>query len=136
MLEPTISVGSVSSGGPLTVAPFGQANSYVRSVQGYPIHVNSVFIHGSDFIRQDPSGKHVRLDVNSVLKDVSGAILSFKYTGIINMTPGVAAIFGDSPDAATTPFGDACKLFSFLVDGVSTDYGQLRMWCLRRETRS
>jgi len=73
-------------------------------------------VHGSDFIRQDPSGKQVRLDVNSVLKDSSGAFISFKYTGIIDVTPGVAAVFGASPDAATTPFGNACKFFNSVCD--------------------
>jgi hypothetical protein len=57
----------------------------------------------------DPSGKHIRLEVNSILKDKSGALISYKYSGIINITPGVAAILGGNPDAKTTEFGDACK---------------------------
>jgi hypothetical protein len=57
----------------------------------------------------DPSGKHIRLEVNSILKDKSGALISYKYSGIINITPGVAAVLGGNPDAKTTEFGDACK---------------------------
>lgn len=66
-------------------------------------------MHGSDFIRQDPSGKHVRLEVNSVLKDKSGAMISYKYSGIINVTPGVGAVLSGHPEAKTTEFGDACE---------------------------
>jgi len=66
---------------------------------------------GSDFIRKDPSGKHVRLDVNSVLKDKSGAIISYKYSGIIELTPGSAAVLTGNKDAKTTDFGDARKCF-------------------------
>ena len=75
-----------------------------------PIKINAVFVHGSDFIRQDPSGKHIRLDVTSVLKDESDAAISYKYSGIINLTPGVIAVLGRSKDAKTTEFGDACEL--------------------------
>lgn len=74
-----------------------------------PIKVNAIFAHGSDFIRQDPSGKHIRLDVTSVLKDESDAVISYKYSGIINLTPGVIAVLSKSEDAKTTAFGDACE---------------------------
>jgi hypothetical protein len=74
-----------------------------------PVKVDAVFAHGSDFIRQDPTGKHARLEVTSVLKDKSGAAISYKYSGIINITPAIQAILGGSPDAKTTDFGDACK---------------------------
>jgi len=72
----------------LTVVPFITDGSFLRSEPGYPVKVDATFVHGSDFIRGDPSGKHVRLDVNSVLKDKSGAIISYKYSGIIQMTAG------------------------------------------------
>jgi hypothetical protein len=57
----------------------------------------------------DPSGKHVRLDVNSVLKDASGAYISYKYSGIIDMKPGPTAVLTGSSDAKTTEFGDVRK---------------------------
>jgi len=106
VLGSSVSVGSVSKGAPLTVVPFALENSFIRSEPGYPVKVDAVFIHGSDFIRQDPSGKHLRLDVTSVLKDKSGAVISFKYSGIINLTQQIAAVLGDSADAKTTEFGN------------------------------
>lgn len=81
----------------------------MRSAPDYPIQLDAIFTNGLDFIRMDPSGKHSRLDVNSVLKDKSGAALGFRYSGILSMTPGVLAVLGGSPDAKTTDFGDACK---------------------------
>jgi len=106
VLDPAISVGSVSQGGSLTVAPFTSEHSFLRSEPGYPVKVDAVFVHGSDFIRGDPSGKHVRLDVNSVLKDKSGAIISYRYSGIIDMKPGPTAVLTGRSDAKTTDFGD------------------------------
>jgi len=96
------------------VAPF--TSGYIRSEASYPIKVSAEFIIGTDYIRQDPSAAHVRLDVTSVLKDESGAIISFKYNGIINVTPGVAAVLGGKADAETTPFGDAFTHCSFETD--------------------
>jgi len=106
VLDPAFSVGSVSKSGPLTVVPFTSENSFLRSEPGYPVKVDATFVHGSDFIRGDPSGKHVRLDVNSVLKDKGGAIISYRYSGIIEMKPGPTAVLTDSKDAKTTDFGD------------------------------
>jgi hypothetical protein len=71
--------------------------------------IDAIFLHGSDFIRRDPSGKHMRLEVNSVLKDRTGALLTYKYSGVVTVTPGVAAVFAGTEDAKTTEFGDACE---------------------------
>jgi len=100
----------VSKGGPLTVAPFITPNSYLRSEPDYPIKVNAEFLHGSDFIRADPDGKHLRLDVNSVLKDKSGAVISYRYTGIIDFTADVARVFGGRAKKSTG-FGDVCECY-------------------------
>ena len=54
-----------------------------------------------------------RLDVNSVLKDKSGAIISYKYSGIITLTPEIGAVLGGTPDAKTTDFGNIGKCNSF-----------------------
>jgi hypothetical protein len=113
VLDPPIAIGSVSKGAPLTLAPFTSKDSFLRSEPNYPIKVDAVFIHGSDFIRQDPDGKHVRLDVNSILKDQSGAIISYKYSGIIRVTPGVAAVLGGKEGAESTDFGDTCKFCGY-----------------------
>jgi len=81
--------------------------------------VDATFLHGSDFIRADPSGKHLRLEVNSVLKDKSGAVISYKYSGILNLSPGVAAVLGGGSDAKTTGFGDASEFpFCFSLPDV------------------
>jgi hypothetical protein len=67
-------------------------------------------LHGGDYIRQDPSGKHVRLDVHSTLQDKeTGGYIKFSYKGIIDINPGTAAVLSGRSDAKTTPFGDACK---------------------------
>ncbi|CAG8982758.1 hypothetical protein HYALB_00001039 [Hymenoscyphus albidus] len=107
VMDPSFSVGSVSKGAPLTIVPFGttQGAGFIRSEPDYPIKVDAVFEHGSDFIRQDPSGKHLRLDVNSIAKDKSGAMISYKYTGIVTITPEIGAVLTGSPDAKTTSFG-------------------------------
>ncbi|TVY28108.1 hypothetical protein LHYA1_G002730 [Lachnellula hyalina] len=106
VLDPPIAVGSVSKGAPLTIAPFASTNSYLRSEANYPIKIDAVFAHGSDFIRQDPSGKHLRLDVNSVLKDKSGAVISYKYSGVMTLTPAIGAVLQGAADAKSTDFGD------------------------------
>jgi hypothetical protein len=91
------------------VVPFASQDSFIRSEPDYPVKVDAVFTHGSDFIRLDPSGKHSRLDVTSVLKDKSGAVISFHYSGLLTMSSGVRAVLGGNPDAKTTAFGDACE---------------------------
>lgn len=60
-------------------------------------------------IRQDPSGTHVRLDVNSILKDKSGAVISYRYTGTIKVTPEIGSVLSGDPSAKTTTFGNACR---------------------------
>lgn len=106
VLNAPVTVGALSNGTPLTVAPFAPSG-FLKSEPSYPVSVDAAFLHGADFIRGDPSGKHVRLDVNSILKDKSGAVISFKYSGIINVTEGVAAVLSGHADAKTTEFGDA-----------------------------
>jgi hypothetical protein len=69
-----------------------------------------VFVHGSDYIRRNPDGKHVRLDVVSILNDKSsGAVIRYNYTGVIDITGPAGKVLGGEPDAATTEFGDVCE---------------------------
>ncbi|CZR61172.1 uncharacterized protein PAC_11068 [Phialocephala subalpina] len=105
-IDPPVTVGAVSKGGPLAVVPFISDHSFIRSEPDYPIKVDAVFAHGSDFIRQDPSGKLVRLDVNSILNDKSGAVIAFKYSGIVTLTEATGKALGGGKDAKTTEFGD------------------------------
>ncbi len=81
----------------------------MKSESNYHTQVDAVVLHGADFIRQDPSGKHIRLDVNSVLKDKSGALITYKYNGIVKLNPGIVAVLAGHEDAKTTPFGDSCE---------------------------
>ena len=116
VLDAPFMAGAVAKGAPLTVVPFTSEDSYLRSEANYPIKVDAIWLHGSDFIRQDPDAKHVRLDVNSVIKDnKTSAVIGFKYTGIINVTPEVVKVLTAPADAKTTPFGDACE---FALDGI------------------
>lgn len=111
----TASIGAVSTGTALTVIPFGTEGSFIRSEPGYAVQLDAAFTHGTDFIRLDPSGKHARLDVTSILKDKSGAALSFKYSGILTMTTELTKVLNGSPDARTTGFGNACKSMRSLL---------------------
>ncbi|PBP22097.1 hypothetical protein BUE80_DR007090 [Diplocarpon rosae] len=108
-IDPPVAVGAVSRGAPLVVVPFLTQHCYLRSEPDYPIRVDAVFVHGSDFIRQDPVGGHVRLDVNSILRDQSGAFISYKYSGIVKVTPEIGAVLAGDPSAKTTSFGDVCE---------------------------
>jgi hypothetical protein len=73
------------------------------------VSVDAVFVHGSDYLRLDSSGKHARLNVDSLLKDKSGALIKYSYTGVINMSAGSGAALSGHKDAKTTAFGDVCK---------------------------
>jgi len=57
------------------------------------------------------------LDVNSVLKDKSGAVISYRYSGVIALTPGSGLVLSGSPDAKTTEFGDAFTHVLFETGG-------------------
>jgi hypothetical protein len=106
-------VGSVSQGNTLVHVSFHPNVGFLRSEEGYPVKVDAVFVHGSDYIRADPSGKYVRLEVSSLLKDKSGAAIRYDYTGTIDTTGPAGKVLSGHPDAATTDFGDACKCPSF-----------------------
>jgi Protein of unknown function (DUF3237) len=71
--------------------------------------VDATFVHGSDYIRQDASQKHVRLDVNSLLKDKSGAMIKFDYSGVIELSPQTGMALTGAEGAKTTDFGDVRK---------------------------
>ena len=138
VIDAAISVGAVSKGAALTVVPLATEESFIRSEPNYPVQVNAVFTHGSDFIRLDPSGKASRLDVTSILKDKTGAVISFQYSGIVTMTPDVRAVLGGDPEAKTTGFGNACKLqlLTPLQTAQTKEIIQSLMFFLKLETRN
>lgn len=70
-----------------------------------------MFLHGSDYLRFDPDGRHARLQVSSALRDRgSGAVVRFDYTGVIDISGPAGAVLKGLPGAGTTGFGDACEL--------------------------
>ena len=86
---------------------------FVRSEPSYPIQLDAVFAHGADYIKADPDGKHVRLEVQSLLKDKkSGACVRFNYTGTIGMEGPNGKVLRGEADAASTEHGDACKFWA------------------------
>lgn len=80
--------------------------------------LDAEYIHGADYLRLDPSGKHMRLEVSSLLKDKrSGDTLRFDYTGTIDMALAAGKVLRGEADAATTEFGEICERLedAFLV---------------------
>lgn len=88
----------------------------LKSEPGYPIQVDAVFLHGSDYIRPDPDQRHVRLEVSSLMRDAkSGAHFRFDYRGTGSTTGPAGLVLSGSPEAKTTEFGEVCKFFSWLI---------------------
>jgi len=93
----------------------------LKSEPGYPVQLDAVFVHGADYIRSDPSGRHVRLEVSSLIKDkATGAFVRYNYTGTIPLTGPAGEVLGGKQDAGTTDFGEICKflLSSLLWEGL------------------
>lgn len=49
------------------------------------------------------------------MKDKSGAVISYKYSGIITLTPAIGAVLTGAADAKTTDFGNVGELPFILV---------------------
>ncbi|KAF9776981.1 hypothetical protein IL306_004766 [Fusarium sp. DS 682] len=79
------------------------------SEPGYEPPLEATFIHGSDFIRRDPDGQWVKLEVTSVARDTSGSLLRFSYNGVVNMEGDEGRVIRGDPNATTTGFGNACE---------------------------
>ncbi|KAH9435082.1 hypothetical protein MCOR02_004039 [Pyricularia oryzae] len=98
------SIGSTRSGG-LVHAGFVPEAGSLKSEPGYPIQVDAVFLHGSDYIRPDPDQRHVRLEVSSLMRDAkSGAHFRFDYRGTGSTTGPAGLVLSGSPEAKTTEF--------------------------------
>ncbi|OBT83547.1 hypothetical protein VE02_07788 [Pseudogymnoascus sp. 03VT05] len=83
------------------------------SEPGYPIKLNASFLSGSDYIKPDASGAFFRLDVKSLLKDESGALITLNYTGQIETTEAIFKVLGGAPDAKSTGFGNISTHLTF-----------------------
>lgn len=114
-IAPPFPFGPTARGGPLNHVTILPEQGSLRSEPGYPISVDAVFVSGADFIRGDPSGTHVRLQVDALLRDgPTGAPIRLAYTGTIKTAgTGAGKVFAGAEDAGTTGFGDGCESFSF-----------------------
>ena len=102
-------IGSARSGGLSHVSFLAEGGS-VRSEPGYPLALDAVFVHGADYIRADPGGRHVRLEVSSLLKDTAtGAFVRYNYTGTIPLAGPAGRVLGGQDGAGTTEFGEVCE---------------------------
>lgn len=89
--------------------PFLSNSGTIVSEAGYPYPLHATFIHGSDFLRRDRDGQHVRLDVTSTARDDTGALLRFSYNGIVGMAGEEGKVIRGDKNATTTGFGSVCK---------------------------
>lgn len=98
--------GTLSSGPGLVYVPFIPSSGYLRSEPDYPVKLDAVFENGADYIKADPDGKQVRLEVQCVAKDkASGGLVRMNYTGTIDMASSNGKIIRGDADAATSDFG-------------------------------
>lgn len=114
MIEPPASVGTTARGGTILFVPFVPNSGSVKSEASYPIQLDAEFVHGADYVRMDPNGENVRLEIHSVAKDkATGALFRFSYTGTVSLAGPAGKVFRGEPDMATTGFGDACECWLF-----------------------
>lgn len=83
----------------------------MKSEPGFSPSLNAEFVGtGNDYIHNDPSGKHMRLNAHGVVKDKeSGAMVYLNYSGVVDITPELGAILQGHEDAKSTEFGNSCK---------------------------
>ena len=81
----------------------------IKSEPGFTPEIDAELVgSANDYIHNDPDGKHMRLNAHGQVKDKSGGMIHLNYTGVIAITPDLAAILGGKEDAKSTEFGDAC----------------------------
>ncbi|KAK7425626.1 hypothetical protein QQZ08_007842 [Neonectria magnoliae] len=96
--------------------PFLPRAGTIVSEPDYRPALRATFVHGSDFLRRDPDGQIVRLDVTSVARDSSGALLRFNYNGVVGMTGDEGKVIRGEDNATTTGFGNAFVQVRFETD--------------------
>ncbi|KAK5658833.1 hypothetical protein OQA88_1645 [Cercophora sp. LCS_1] len=105
-IQAPTAVGATARGGLLThviILP----ESTIVSEPDYPIKLDATFVHGADYIKADPDGRNVRLEVQSLVQDkATGALVRFNYTGTSAMGGPNGKVLRGEPDAATTPYGE------------------------------
>ena len=96
--------------------PFLPRSGSITSEPSYPYRLRAFFIHGSDFLRRDADGDHVRLDVASTAQDtITGALLKFTYNGVVDVTGDEGKVIRGDENATTTGFGNACEYYGSAV---------------------
>ncbi|KAF4972770.1 hypothetical protein FZEAL_9527 [Fusarium zealandicum] len=98
--------------------PFVPNLGTLVSEPGYEPALKATFIHGSDFLRRDKDGQRVRLDVSSVARDASGAMLRFNYNGVVGMMGDEGKVIRGDGNATTTGFGNAFVQVRFETDAL------------------
>ncbi|KAI9862500.1 MAG: hypothetical protein M1813_004351 [Trichoglossum hirsutum] len=110
-LDPPNPIGNVSRGATMQIITFKGGS--LKSEPGFSPAVDAEFLFGADYFRIDPSQKHVRLDVRSLLKNNNGSLINFGYAGYIETTEAIAKIFEASPEAESIEFGHIFCHFIF-----------------------
>lgn len=89
--------------------PFLDNRGSLVSEPTYPYAVRATFLHGSDYLRRDQDGQHVRLEVTSTARDEDNhSLVRFSYTGIVAMDGEEGKVIRGDANATTTGFGNAC----------------------------
>ncbi|KAF5535068.1 hypothetical protein FNAPI_12165 [Fusarium napiforme] len=96
--------------------PFVPKAGTLVSEPGYELPLEATFIQGGDFIRRDPDGQWVKLEVTSVARDTSGSLLRFSYNGVVNMAGDEGKVIRGDTNATTTGFGNAFVQIRFETD--------------------
>lgn len=109
--DPVFPIGSVSSGPSLSVGPL--SGGTFTSEPNFEPQIDAVFVNGVDHVYVDPSFKHVRINVQAVLKNKDESFISYTYKGIIEMNPEGAEFFAGSPNAKTTDYGSSFSHVNF-----------------------
>lgn len=93
----------------------------IKSEPGFSPSLDAELVGtGNDYIHNDSSGKHMRLNGHGVVKDKdSGGTVYLNYSGVVDMTPELQAIFHGGEDAISTEFGGSCKSTLDLTSPVS-----------------
>lgn len=97
-------VGNLNSGIILQVAAINSGT--VKSEVTFSPKIDAEFTFGSDHVHIDPSMKHVRINVQAVLKNEDGNLISYSYKGLMEITPESRKVLLGSPYAETTQFGN------------------------------
>lgn len=133
-IGPPILIGSVSRGTPLTVVPI--TGGQLFSHESFPHNFEFALLsNGNDFIHNDPSGHHMRLDTRIVARsrDARDDMLYIKYKGVIEITPELSNILGGNAHSRTTQFGAStiqvefetgCERYRFLETNIFVGAGR------------